>query len=538
MTVPGPSDLAATQALITGLDEYIRARFGLIAVQTFEEQRFLRLMDGLVHDARHAAKGLYVWSRTRGLRLVGGPGAGPQPKPIAGRDDPTAVLEYVEQAERGLFVLCDFAPYLVGYGTPDPVMVRRLRDLAWDIRGKAVTLLFVGAQWPEVPDLEKEVKVLDLPLPEEGETAAILDQQVARLADNEINVILDGAGRDTLVQALLGLTAQEQETVLAKAVVRQRALGPDSARLVLDEKRDLVRRIGALTFTPPGRPEEMGGYAPIRRLLERAARTFTPAARAFGLDEAKGLLLIGLPGCGKDSWVRAASAIMGRALFNLDLGAAMGAGGGLLGSAELSIKRALEMATLTRGILALSEYEKTVSGLQSSARSDAGVTSRVVASLLAWLADPHPGVFVIATANDVRDLAPEQVRQGRFTPVFVDLPTGLDRQAIFAAHLAKRGRTPGDFDLERLAEHSDGYSGAEIEEAVNGGLLEAFEDGARRLRTEDLVAALRGIRPISQVKAAEVEDLRRWAREALAIDANRGVTVGQQTDGDGLAVEF
>src|SRR5215831_7795591 len=536
MTTTEQADLAATRALITGLDEYIRARFPLIAIQTFEEQRFLRLMDALVRDPRHAAKGLFVWSRTRGLRLVGGPGAGPQPKPIPGRDDPTAVLEHIEQAERGLFVLCDFAAYLSPYGAPDPILVRRLRDLAWDIRGKAVTVVFVGAQWPEVPDLEKDVKVLDLPLPEEDETAAILAQQLTRLADNEVPVTLDEAGRETLVQALLGLTAQEQETVLARAVVRQRGLGPDSARLVLDEKRDLVRRIGALTFTPPGRPEEMGGYAPIRNLLERAARTYTPAARSFGLDEAKGLLLIGLPGCGKDSWKRAASAIMGRALFDLDLGAAMGAGGGLIGSAELSIKRALEMATLTRGILGLTEYEKTVSGLQSSARTDGGVTARVVASLLGWLADPHPGVFVIATANDVRELAPEQVRQGRFTPVFVDLPTREDRAAIFAAHLSKRGRNPGDFDLELLAYGSESCSGAEIEEAVKGGLLEAFEDGARQLRNEDLLVALRGIRPIAQIKAAEVEDLRRWAREALAIDANRGSTLGEARPG--LAVEL
>jgi SpoVK/Ycf46/Vps4 family AAA+-type ATPase len=227
---------------------------------------------------------------------------------------------------------------------------------------------------------------------------------------------------------------------------------------------------------------------------------------------------------------------MGRALFDLDLGTAMGAGGGLIGSAELSIKRALEMATLTRGILGLTEYEKTVSGLQSSARTDGVVTARVVASLLGWLADPHPGVFVIATANDVRELAPEQVRQGRFTPVFVDLPADEDRAAIFAAHLAKRGRAPSDFDLGLLAAQSDSYSGAEIEETVKGGLLEAFEDGARPLRNEDLLLALRGIRPIAQVKAAEVDELRRWAREALAIDANRGTTVGEA--GPGLALEL
>jgi SpoVK/Ycf46/Vps4 family AAA+-type ATPase len=213
----------------------------------------------------------------------------------------------------------------------------------------------------------------------------------------------------------------------------------------------------------------------------------------------------------------------------------MGEGGGLLGSAELSIKRALQIATTAKCVLHLSEYEKAVGGMQSSARTDGGATSRVVGSLLSWLADPHPGVFVIATANDVRELAPEQIREGRFTPVFVDLPTLADRSAIFAVHLRKRRRDPGEFDLDVLAACSEGYSGAEIESAVKAALLEAFEDSQRTLRTEDVVRALSSIRPLAQVKPDEIEDLRRWARDALAIDANRGVQLGAA---DGRSLEL
>jgi SpoVK/Ycf46/Vps4 family AAA+-type ATPase len=280
-------------------------------------------------------------------------------------------------------------------------------------------------------------------------------------------------------------------------------------------------------FSTPAIPiEHIGGYAPIRRLLRRAALTFSPEARAFGVEEAKGLLQVGLPGCGKDTIKKAASSVLGRALLDLDLGAVMGEGGGLIGSAELSIKRALQIATTTKCVLGLGEYEKAVGGMQSSARTDGGATSRVVGSLLNWLAEPHPGVFVIATANDVRELAPEQIREGRFTPVFVDLPTAQDRAAIFAVHLAKRRRDPSEFDLELLADRSDGYSGAEIESAVKAALLEAFEDGQRPVRTDDVAQSLEGIRPLAQVKPAEIEELRRWAREALAIDANRGTQLG------------
>jgi SpoVK/Ycf46/Vps4 family AAA+-type ATPase len=247
----------------------------------------------------------------------------------------------------------------------------------------------------------------------------------------------------------------------------------------------------------------VGGYAPIQRLLRQAALTFTADARAFGVEEAKGLLLVGLPGYGNDTWKRAASSLLRRGLLDLDIGAVMGEGGGLIGSAEISIKRALQITTTTKCLLGLSEYEKAVNGMRSCAQTDGGATSRVVGSLLNWLSEPHPGVFVIATANDVRELAPERIRKGRVTPVFVDLPTYEYRAAIFAVHLRKRRRNPSDFDLQLLARNAEGYSGADIEGAVKEALLEWFEDGQRGVDTDDLVRTLAGIGPFSQVKAAE-----------------------------------
>jgi AAA+ superfamily predicted ATPase len=388
-------------------------------------------------------------------------------------------------------VLSDFAPYLLEYGAPKPELVRRLRELAWSIRSRPVTVIFLGARFPEIPELEKEVKVLDLPLPEEAETADILDRETDRLRTNpNATVELDQDARTNLIQALLGLTATEIQNVLAKAAVRNKGFGPGTARIVLDEKRDLIRKTAALAFTPPVSIDEVGGYQPIRRLLRLAALTFTPEARDFGVEEAKGLLLVGLPGCGKDLIARVASSVLGRALLQLDVGAVMGEGGGLLGSAEVSIKRALQIATTAKCVLSISEYEKAVGGMRSSASTDGGATGRVIGSLLSWLAEPHPGVFVIATANDVRELAPEQIREGRFTPVFVDLPTAEDRAAIFAVHLRKRRRDPSGFDLELLAATSDGYSGAEIESAVKSAILEAFANGQRRLTTEDLARSI------------------------------------------------
>jgi SpoVK/Ycf46/Vps4 family AAA+-type ATPase len=192
----------------------------------------------------------------------------------------------------------------------------------------------------------------------------------------------------------------------------------------------------------------------------------------------------------------------------------------------MSIRRALAIATTLKAVLGLSEFEKGMGGLQSSARSDAGETARTIGALLNWMQEQSE-VFVFATANDVRQLAPEQIRQGRFSHVvFVDLPTAEDRADIFRVHLARRGRDPHVFDLEQLAAASEGFSGAEVEAAVKGALVDAFMDGGREVETSDVLGRVRAIRPTSEVKHEEIEELRKWAREHLAIDAVRGRPAG------------
>jgi hypothetical protein len=518
--VPGIERLAAE------LDVLIRAKYPVIAVSTFEELRFRRLMAAVAQLERHAPKGLFVWSRTQGLRQVAGPGSGAADRVIPDTQDPVSVLEHIEQAERGLFVLCDYGPYLVPFSQEEPQIVRQLRELAWTIKTKPVTVLFVGASFPELPALEKEIKRIDLPLPDEPEVEKLLDLQLARLADNEIAITLEGQVREQLIQALLGLTEAEIENALAKAAITYRGLSAEVLPLILDEKRSVIRQTGALTYSHPEPADHLGGYANLRRLLQEAAVTFTPAARAFGVEPMKGILLVGLPGTGKDLTKKIAASLLGRPLLDLDFGAVMGEGGGVLGSAAMSVKRALAIATTLKGILGISEFEKAVGGLQSSARTDGGETAWTIAHLLNWMAEQQE-VFVIGTANDVRQLAPEQLRQGRFSQVvFVDLPGPEDRADIFRVHLAKRGRDPQAFDLAALAEASDGFSGAEIEGAVRGAVLDGFMDGARELTTEDVVRRVRAIRPTSEVKREEIDELRRWAREHLAVDAVHGQPAG------------
>ncbi len=407
------------------------------------------------------------------------------------------------------------------------MLVRQLRELAWAVKTRAVTVLFVGPTFPEIPALEKEIKVVDLPLPDSREVERILDLRLRQLAESpEARVDVDNQTREQLVQALLGLTETEIDNALAKAAITLGGIGAAALPLVLDEKRSVIRQTGALTYSHPEPADHLGGYAHLRQLLREAAATFTPAARAYGVEPHKGLLLVGLPGTGKDLCKKVAASVLGRPLLDLDFGAVMGEGGGVIGAAAMSIRRALSIATTLKGILGASEFEKAVGGLQSSARTDGGETARTIGFLLNWMSEQQD-VFVFATANDVRQLAPEQIRQGRFGQVvFVDLPTAEDRTAIFRVHLLKRGRDAEAFDTEALAARSEGFSGAEIEAAVKGAILDAFMDGCRGLTTADMARRVRSIRPTSEVKREEIADLRRWAQDHLAIDAVRGQPVG------------
>jgi ATPase family associated with various cellular activities (AAA) len=510
------------ERIVAELDVLIRARYPLIAVNTPEEGRFHRITRAVaqLRSHREKEKGLFIWSRITGLRQVLGPELnGKNEGLIPDTQDAASVLEYIAQQKKGLFVLCDYSPYFVPYGQEEPQLVRRLRELAWEIKGRHINVMFVERNFPDIPSLEKEITVVELALPDEQEVIAMLDNQIQCLRDGNVRVEVDERLREQLVQALLGLTETDIENVLAKSIISGLGLSADALPVILDEKKSVIKGTGALTYTHPEPANHLGGYHNLRRILTEAAATFTPAARAYGVEPMKGLLMVGLPGCGKDLTKKIASSVLGKSLLDLDFGSVMGEGGGIIGSSAMTIKRALSIATTLKGILGISEFEKAVGGLESSSRTDGGETARTIAYLLNWMQE-QSDVFVIGTANDVRGLAAEQTRQGRFSHiVFVDLPTLEDIPEIFAVHLRKRNRNPEDFDLDELRDAAKGFSGAEIEAAVKAGLLRAFMDGEREVTTADIVDRARQIQPTSLIKREQVESLRNWAKDHMAISA-------------------
>lgn len=524
------ADAKSVDAFLRELDVRIRARYPLIAINTFEEDRVREALLDLVFQERHKEKPLYFWSRPSGLRKAFDPNEGILQNPVAVGDteDPDSVLGFIAEQKTGLFLLCDYAPYISPYGQEDPQLVRRLREIAWRLKSTKATVLFVGPSFPDLKTLEKEITHIDLELPKEQEIEDSIELQLESLRASGLEIDLTKETQVALLQSLLGLTAGEISNVIAKAVISCNGLNQESITVILEEKKNVIRGSGSLTYVHPEPASNLGGYKTLRAILERAAYTFSPRAKARRVEPCKGILLVGLPGCGKDLCKRVASSITNRALLDLDFGSIMGEGGGVIGSSAMSIKRALSIAGTIKGILGISEFEKAVSGMKSSNKTDGGETARTISYLLNWMQD-NRDVLVFATANDVRELESEQFRIGRFSYIhFVDLPDIEDRSEIFRVHLKKRELDADRFDIELLVDKSKDFSGAEIEGAVQDGVLEAFIDGDRPAETRDILKSVARITPTAQMMSEKIEEIRKWARNNI-----KGA--GTRIDGSGLS---
>jgi SpoVK/Ycf46/Vps4 family AAA+-type ATPase len=317
-------------------------------------------------------------------------------------------------------------------------------------------------------------------------------------------------GRERLLRAALGLTAAEAEAVFARALVNDGRLTDDDLALVLDEKKQAVRRSGILEFYEAEEGlDQVGGLEILKAWLMKRYQGFTEDARAYGLPEPRGVLLLGVQGCGKSLVAKAVSQAWQMPLLRLDVGRVFGK---YIGESEAGIRSAIRTAeAVAPAILWIDEIEKGFAGSSGDAH-DTGVSARVLGTFLTWLQEKKKPVFVLATANSIRNLPPELLRKGRFDELFfVDLPAPGEREAIFRVHLARRRRDPALFDLAGLAAASDGYTGAEIEQSVNEALHDAYADGRREPTTVDLQAALKEIVPIAVTMRETIQAMRRWA---------------------------
>lgn len=494
----------------------VRARYPVIYVVSWEEKR---VEDALASIARARNKGLYSWTITDGLTnpLTGGQFS-------ESLKDPLMVLDHVKGSkESAIYVLKDFHPFVEDFR-----VIRKLKDTAASIKTSHNTLVLLGPELLIPRELEKEITVVDYPLPEYGDLKKLLDKLVESVKKNpRVTISMKPEVEEKIIRAALGLTIMEAENVFARAVVMNNRLDEEDIGVILSEKEQIIRKTGILEYYQAQEKfSQVGGLDLLKEWLHKRGAAFTEKARQYGLPEPKGILLLGVQGCGKSLCAKVVSSLWNLPLLRLDIGSVFG---GIIGSSEGNVRKAIKMAeSLSPCILWMDEVEKGFSGIQSSGMSDAGTTARVFGTLLSWMQEKTSPVFIIATANDISQLPPEMLRKGRFDEIFfVDLPSPRERREIFRIHLAKRSRREEDFDMDRLVRAAVSFSGAEIEEGVISGMFDAFSQG-REVATDDILKALGDTFPISRTMEEKITGLRNWAdRRARKASA----PVGEGDDG-------
>lgn len=487
------------------IDVLIRARYPILYLLTHEETR----IEALLFDiARKQGKKLYTWTATAGLAEYN---ENSSLAPATGRAgehaDPNELLSHIQTTpDVALYLLKDFHTYL-----EDPQIVRRLRDIAHDLKATYKNILIISPRLNLPVELEKDICLIDIPLPDLPELLDLLKSVCTTVVrKNKTAVNLNSDDANAIVRAAQGLTLTEAENVFAKAVVNDAVMDRNDVSLILKEKQQLIRKSGILDFYPSdSNLDDIGGLKNLKHWLTVRGKAFSQQAGTFGLPAPKGVLLLGAPGCGKSLTAKAIARAWQMPLLRLDFGRIFS---GLVGSSEENMRRALKVAEgVAPAVLWIDEIEKGLAGGVSGS-SDGGTAARVFGTFLTWMQEKSAKVFVVATANRIDLLPPELLRRGRFDEIFfTDLPDETARKEILSIHLKKKNRAPEKLELDAVVSQTSGFSGAEIEHSVIEGLFSAFHEN-RELLTADLLKAAKETVPLSTTYAEELKRLREWAK--------------------------
>ena len=480
------------------LNILVRAQYPLIYLITPEEERAEQAIDKIAKD-NAGYKRVFVWTVTRGMVEYGQSRSSTQHNTVS----PEAAIEWTtRQKEGGIYIFKDLHPFIEG-----PVITRWLRDAIASFKGTDKAIILMSPVQTLPIELEKEVVVLDYPLPNLAELNQVLS---ARLNESRTKR-LDTETREKLLKAALGLTRDEAEKVYRKAQVKAGQLTEKEVEIVLSEKKQLIRRNGILEYIEEDETiNSVGGLEELKRWLTQRSNAFTERAREYGLPQPKGMLILGVPGCGKSLIAKTTSRLWGLPLLRLDMGRVYD--GSTVGRSEANLRSALKTAeSISPVILFIDELDKAFAGGGGSGDSDGGTSGRIFGSFLTWMQEKKSPVFVMATANRVERLPGEFLRKGRFDEIFfVDLPSSAERRDIFNIHLGKRRSDITRFDLEQLTKVSDGFSGAEIEQAIVAAMYDAFAQD-REFTQLDIIAAIKATLPLSRTMTEQVTALRDWA---------------------------
>lgn len=500
------------------LANLFRARFPLIYIPTWEENRIIEVLSAISNNevAIKTLRTLYIWSQTQGMYAhVSG-------KAIIDSKTPARALEIIENSkEADIFVLKDFHVYFgVGNKPPDYAVIRKIRDLVSMLKEsekpKSVVFLSPSIVLPE--DLQKDVTIVEFDLPKIHEIRTLLNEMIeVNQQGGKMKSILMDSERDQISKAALGLTLQEAENAFARAMVENGKLTIDEMEIIMDEKCQVIKKTGILEFIKSDlNMADVGGLENLKRWLVKRNKSWLETASKYNLPAPKGVLITGVPGCGKSLTAKAISAMWKLPLLRLDMGKIFS---GIVGSSEENMRKAIKTAeAVAPSILWIDEIEKGFSGATGSG-GDSGTSTRIFGTFLTWMQEKTLPVFVVATANNISALPSEMLRKGRFDEIFfVDLPTAKERKDIFKLHLRKRLIDPevsefiriDDVLLDPLADTTEGFSGAEIEQIVIAALFEAFSQD-RALEETDLYKVISNMVPLSVTQSEQIIQIRDWA---------------------------
>jgi len=487
----------ATESPLRDLTALIRSRMPLIAVESNEEPQVVSIVRQL---GRQLQLKTFRWTVTEGMVAFD---SADQPSQAVVKSQ--EILSYIKtSASYCLFVLLDFRRYL-----DDEVHVRFLKDIALEYSRHYSTVVLVGTVLTIPEELRPFTAHFRLPLPTPAELRAIVCDVAADWGGQHGSreVQTTNKALELLVRNLAGLTATDARRLALKAIDDDGAITESDIPEVMRAKYELLGRESPLTFEyETARFAEIGGMQRLRQWLE-VRKSFFREDSPPNLDPPRGVLLLGVQGCGKSLAAKAAAGIFGVPLLRLDFGILYSK---YYGETERNLRKALETAeVMAPCVLWVDEIEKG----SAVGSEDDGLSRRVLGTMLTWMAEHKQPVFLVATANDISCLPPELVRKGRFDEIFfVDLPAPANRQEIFKIHLLKRALEPQLFDFGRLAEATAGFSGSEIEQAIVSSMYTAHSQG-RVATQEDLQAEIKQSRPLSVVMAEKVAELREWARD-------------------------
>lgn len=486
----------------------IRSSHPLIVIETVEEERVSTLLQSVAAQERMP---LFEWSVTRGLTRAD---EGASLSKLTAT--PLALLQHLHTLTvEAIFWLKDLTPHL-----HDAAVARQLREVSERFNRSRATCVLTGHSVDIPLDIEKIAVRVELRLPDRAELLTMLQRvreslsrrPMARRDPTNTHPRPTEDEREAILRALQGLTLHQARQVIAQSLVEDGTLSAETVRHILKRKVQAIKDGGLLEYYPlEDNRFELGGFANLKSWLQRARVGFTAEAKALNLNAPRGIMLVGVPGCGKSLAAKAIAREWQLPLLKLDAGRLFDK---FIGESEKNFRKAIDMAeSLSPIVLWIDEIEKALIAGGGSGEADAGLSRRLFGAFLTWLQEKKQEVFVVATANNLESLPPELLRKGRFDEIFfVDLPDDAERKEIWHIHLNLRKQDPGRFDLAKITGASDGFSGSEIEQAVVASLYRALHQKSP-LTTDMLIEELNRTVPLSVTRREDIDALRHMAEE-------------------------